>query len=57
MLKTLHALDELRVRCVAGSRCMIAVCDLAVKNQTPGEAVQACVGSIIRSPILTSFGS
>ena len=42
MLKVLHALDALRVSCIPGSRCMIALCDLTVKQERPDGAVQAC---------------
>ena len=41
------ALYALRVHSPAGSRCMIALCDLLVKHQAPDGAVQACTSQTV----------
>ena len=55
MEKTMVALYALRVQRLAGP-CMIALCDLFIKHQTPSSAVQACVTlKYVSSPFLPTL--
>ena len=58
MQKTVAALYALRAQCLAGSLCMIALCDLLVGHQTPDRAAQACTSHTKRGTgFSTAFGS